>query len=400
MKIYLGAVLAATVEPREHYYRLEYARDYLENPMAVPLSNSLPLQEAPHENQKVRRWFENLITEHPAMLSFLQKQYHISDISSPLSVLEKIGQDTPGAFTFIPDDQEPNWFGATRQVEETEIADALRRLVTMNMPYTPRLSLAGAQPKTSYALGDDGIWYETTGATPSTHIFKPPTPGNENIQYVEHVIQSTAAKLGIPAAETSVTTFDGQPCLLVRRYDRTTSGDGSTIRLHQEDLLQALGRSKDRKYQHDSGPGIKELTQTVRRLCPQDEPTAWRLLAYNVAIGNSDAHAKNYAFLITPARFRLAPAYDLNSLIPYPQYTQDLAMSIGRTYDYRHVTAQDWQAAAQKTHTDPNLVLEQVEYVNENLLPALTATINETGKDIPELEQIHQYVQQRFPAGS
>lgn len=332
------------------------------------------------------------------MLEFLQKQYHISDISSPISVLQRIGQDNPGAFIFTPDNQEPDWHGTARQVEETELGDALRRLAVMNMPYTPRISLAGAQPKTSYALGSDGAWYETTGATPSTHIFKPPTPGNDNIQYVEHVMQSTAARLGIPAAETSVETFDGQPCLLVKRYDRERIRSGETIRLHQEDLIQALGRSKCRKYQFDSGPGIKELIQTVRKLCPQDEPTVWRLLAYNVTIGNSDAHGKNYSFLITPAGFRLAPAYDLNSLVPYPQYAQDLAMSIGRTYNYRRVTEQDWRQAARKSDTNPDVVLEQVKYVNANLPRALSAAIEETGVDIPELAQVSDYVQRAFPS--
>lgn len=397
MKIYLGTTLAATVTPGMHYYRLEYAREYLEKPEAIPLSNSLPLSEKPLENQKVKRWFENLITEHSAMLEFLQKQYHISDISSPISILEKIGQDTPGAFTFAPDNQEPDWYGAARRVSEAEIGDALRRLATMNMPYTPRISLAGAQPKTSYALGDNGVWYETTGATPSTHIFKPPTPGNENIQHVEHVIQNASTKLGIPSAKTSVATFDGQSCLLVERFDREKTKSGETIRLHQEDLLQALGRARSPKYQLESGPGIKELIQTIRKLYPQDEPTVWRLLAFNVATGNSDAHAKNFSFLITPSGSKLAPAYDLNSLVPYPQYTQDLAMSIGRTYDYRHVTEQDWQQAAQKTDTDPNLVLEQVAYVNDNVVPALSEAINETGLDVPELNETFEYVRKKFP---
>lgn len=398
MRIYLGQVLAATVEPGDHYYRLEYTCEYLENSGAVPLSNSLPLREAPHENQKVKRWLENLITENPTLLDFLQKQYRIPDISSPISILEKIGQDTPGAFIFTPDNQTPDWHGTARRVEEAEIGDALRRLAIMNMPYTPRISLAGAQPKTSYALGNDGAWYETTGATPSTHIFKPPTPGNENIQYVEHVMQTAALRLGIPAARSSVEVFDGQPCLLVERFDREKVKSGETIRLHQEDLLQALGRSRSRKYQFESGPGVKELVQTVRQLCPQDEPTVWRMLAFNVAVGNSDAHAKNYSFLVTPAGFRLAPAYDLNSLVPYPQYTQDLAMSIGRTYDYRHVTEQDWQTVARKSGAEPGMVIEQVEYVNSNVLAALSAAIIETGLDIPELSETFEYVKQKYPA--
>lgn len=401
MKIYQGATLVATVEKGEHFHRLRYTEDYLGSPQAIALSRSLPLSAARHENIKVLRWFENLLTENPLVLNSLQKQYKIPDISDPICVLERIGRDAPGAFTFTADYEEYDLQGTARKVSETEIGENLRRLATLTMPSSPRLSLPGVQPKTSYTLGQDGAWYEATGAIPSTHILKPPTPGNQNIQYVEHVIQRTAQRLGIESAHTSIVSFAGQPCLLVKRYDRRKTADGLSIRLHQEDLLQVLGRSRAQKYQFDSGPGIKELTQTVRQLAPLDEPTLWRLLAYNVAIGNSDAHAKNYSFLVTPHGYRLAPAYDLNSLIPYPHYSQQLAMSIGKNYDYRRISIADWKDAARRSGTDPDAVLEQVEYVNENVLCALEQTLAETGAHNAELEQIHNYVRQHFPpAGS
>jgi serine/threonine-protein kinase HipA len=38
----------------------------------------------------------------------------------------------------------------------------------------------------------------------------------------------------------------------------------------------------------------------------------FRRVAFNVAIGNRDDHLRNHGFLLTPAGWRLAPAFDLN----------------------------------------------------------------------------------------
>ena len=35
-------------------------------------------------------------------------------------------------------------------------------------------------------------------------------------------------------------------------------------------------------------------------------------MAFNVAIGNRDAHLRNQGFLLTPTGWRLAPVFDLN----------------------------------------------------------------------------------------
>lgn len=53
-----------------------------------------------------------------------------------------------------------------------------------------------------------------------------------------------------------------------------------------------------------------------------------RQLAFNVAIGNADAHAKNYSVLLAGSQVRLAPLYDSLPTYLYPKYDARLAMSI------------------------------------------------------------------------
>ena len=69
---------------------------------------------------------------------------------------------------------------------------------------------------------------------------------------------------------------------------------------------------------------------------------------FNWLIGGTDAHAKNYSFLIDAGdEIRLAPLYDLSSQLPYPDLiAQRVAMKIGDHYDIARVTSADWGQVA------------------------------------------------------
>ena len=60
-----------------------------------------------------------------------------------------------------------------------------------------------------------------------------------------------------------------------------------------------------------------------------------RVLLFCYAIGNCDAHLKNYSVVLEAPKhdgeplITLAPAYDLVSTTRYPRFSRDLAMAIG-----------------------------------------------------------------------
>ena len=76
------------------------------------------------------------------------------------------------------------------------------------------------------------------------------------------------------------------------------------------------------KYQEDGGPGISQITTLIRRVSANadvDVPRFLKANMFNWLIGGTDAHAKNYSFLIgADDEIRLAPLYDLSSQLPYP----------------------------------------------------------------------------------
>jgi hypothetical protein len=66
------------------------------------------------------------------------------------------------------------------------------------------------------------------------------------------------------------------------------------LRIHQEDLCQALGVHPSRKYQHDGGPGPKAIVELIRNhsSAPNDDVVTFvDALAFNWLIAGTDAHA-------------------------------------------------------------------------------------------------------------
>ena len=360
------------------YCRLTYDDTYRLDPSAVPMSASLPLSHAVHDGVAVDNFLWNLLPEHPHVLESLQRRYKIGDLSDPLSILRDLGRDIAGAFCIYPEDIDPTTDGMLVMLRVADIAHDLRSL--RHEPYSSaaRISLAGAQPKTSYVLGRDGKWYLPTGIFPSTHIFKPLTanPHLADLDVVEHFVTSLARELGLTVSESYIAYFEDQRTLITRRYDRAVDTDGQIVRVHQEDLMQMLGLPRARKYEIDGGPGLTCLVHTIKNYDPASETRLWQLLAFNVAVGNADAHAKNYSFLVTPHGHRLAPAYDLISLIPYRDYSQELAMKVGYQRSYRGVRKADWLTAAKRAGTDPTLVIDAVEHVGDNLRTAAERVMN------------------------
>ncbi len=106
-------------------------------------------------------------------------------------------------------------------------------------------------------------------------------------------------------------------------------------RLHQEDFCQALSVHPAIKYQNQGGPGPKQIVEVIRSnvsshaltatspkfqfSAEDDVSTFIDALIFNWLIGGTDAHAKNYSLLIgSEGLVRLAPLYDIASILPYP----------------------------------------------------------------------------------
>jgi serine/threonine-protein kinase HipA len=81
-------------------------------------------------------------------------------------------------------------------------------------------------------------------------------------------------------------------------------------------------------------------------------------------MGGTDAHAKNYSVLIAPGSVRLAPFYDLISILPYARrvhYRQArLAMRIDREYLLWKIRRRHWEGLAVRSGLDPAPLVDRV----------------------------------------
>lgn len=351
----------------------EYDEDYQQRPDATPLSLSMPVAIRSHPDRVIKPWLWGLLPDNDAVLARWARDFHVS-ASSPFSLLATpIGEDCAGAVLFASPQEAERMLEREGQIDwmdEHDVAERLRELREDSTDwhgrsFTGQFSLAGAQAKTALLL-QDGRWGSPSGSIPTTHILKPAVGGLDDHDLNEHLCLDAARRAGLLTAVTRVVRFEEQTAVVVVRYDRHSDGGAGIVRVHQEDLCQALGVPPSRKYQNEGGPGPSQIAGLLRSAMPAAvaEQAIWRFadaLIWNWLIAGTDAHAKNYSLLLAGGQVRLAPLYDVASALPYGTHERKLrmAMKIGsdyRVYPYRNA----WPKAARELGLAADALLERV----------------------------------------
>ena len=136
-------------------------------------------------------------------------------------------------------------------------------------PAGVRLSLGGVQDKLILVRLPSGDFAQPLGGTPSNCLLKPEHERFEGLAVNEAFCMRVAAAAGNEAATTELLELDGIRCLYSERFDRTVDADGTIVRLHQEDMCQALGLLPTQKYEAEGGPSVASVIALLRR---QREP--------------------------------------------------------------------------------------------------------------------------------
>lgn len=315
-----------------------------------PLSQSLPLDGA-FTSATATAYFGGLLPEGSPRRA-LARQLGVSE-GNVFAMLDALGGDTAGAISMFRPGEASGGAPSAEPVQWLD--DAQLGEVIDGLPVRPmhadddgewRLSLAGAQDKLPVVVDADGRVGLTRGRTPSNAILKTPIAHLDGTVVNEAFCLAVTQELGVTAVLAVPRRVGGREFLLVERYDRGLSG-GARIRLHQEDLCQALGVASERKYESDGGPGHAACLGLLRRASqlPAIDVLAYLdLVGVNFIVGNHDAHAKNLSLLYDPTGLgtRLAPAYDVLSTEVYQRVrrmSRKMAMRIGGEYRPEYVRA-------------------------------------------------------------
>lgn len=350
-----------------------YADAWRNAPEAHPLSLSMPVAAAEHGHAAIEAFLWGLLPDNAAILDQWARRFHVSP-RNPFALVAHVGEDCAGAVQFVRPERVDVCLAADAEpvewLDEHAVAERLRLLQADHSAWraprdTGQFSLAGAQPKTALLL-QDGQWGVPSGRTPTTHILKPPTGAFNGHAENEHFCLVLARRLGLPTVTSRIMHFEDQIAIVIERYDRQRDGRG-LLRVHQEDVCQAMGVPPTRKYENEGGPGARDVTELLRtHSSRRDEDVATFLdaLIFNWLAAGTDAHAKNYSLLIgSGGHVRLAPLYDLASALPYDDMhfqKLKLAMKIGPDYRLRDVGTREWRRLAERTRVDPDDLLRRI----------------------------------------
>jgi serine/threonine-protein kinase HipA len=367
---------------------------------SVVLSASLPVRDEAYPNARTKPFFEGLLPEGLARRE-VARTLGLSD-GNGFGLLAAIGSDCAGAVVVLPSDQDRPSDGEIHWLSTEEVAIRLRDLPNRPLGIDPeegiRLSLGGVQQKLVVARAPSGEIGQPTGGAPSTHIIKPDLGRYDDLVLNEAFCLGVARRAGLETAHAEIARFGEIDALLVERFDRSTAGDGRIVRLHQEDMCQALGILPDAKYEIEGGPSLAQLFELLRGIGTARDLTSLSTAALlNFLVGNSDAHGKNFALLYARAgSVRLAPLYDIVSTAVYPELTQRLAMSIAGEDDPRAVTRGGWIAMLRENGFRPQA--RQLDRDVERIVEASRQMLRVAGAEgwhRPLLETIHGVVEAR-----
>lgn len=389
-----GHQVASVEKQRGNRLRLsytEYALDSYEG--ATPLlSLSLPLTRDRYPNGVTRAFLDGLLPEAEPRRAIAADLDLLA--SDSFGLLAALGRDCAGALIVQPEDDPPPPRPTTLTAEplsEDDLAMLVANLhrAPLGIDRNVRLSLAGVQEKLLLTRMPDGRWGRPIDGTPSTHILKPEIEPFGNTVENEAFCMAVAKSLGLSVAAVETIDVDGRPVLVVERYDRTIDPDGTVYRIHQEDLCQALGLPPDRKYEQDAGPSLSRIARVLQDFAEQAAPeTLLRALTLNVALGNCDAHAKNFSLLHTKTgALRLAPLYDLLSTRLYP-LDDKLAMYVDTVQKADRVTAERIVNEATSWGIARRSAAEMVAYTLERLPAAISEATEHVGKPPTRLVEL------------
>ena len=181
---------------------------------------------------------------------------------------------------------------------------------------------------------------------------------------------SLAQAVGLPTTAYNLGRVDDIDYLAVERFDRRFYGE-RVVRIHQEDFCQALGLTPERKYQGEGGPSLKRCFELIRAVSAAPVLDLGALLdavVFNFAIGNNDAHGKNFALLHREdGTIRLAPLYDLVCTSYYPELAPNMAMRVGRQAIGDRVSPNDLRRLAKDAGLAAPLVMRRAGELMETI---------------------------------
>jgi serine/threonine-protein kinase HipA len=314
-----GGRLAARLTRVDTGIEFRYLADYLADGVRA-VATTLPLTDEPIHTHAgaVPPFFAGLLPE-GRRLSGLRRAVKTS-ADDELSLLLAVGADTVGDVQVVPTGVDAAPVHPALEVERSW--SEVRFVDVLADAGVDLVGIPGVQDKVSARV--ISVPVARAGERFLLKVDPPEFPhvvANEAF----FLALARAARLDVADAQV-VLDADERPGLLVRRFDRLALPSGATSALACEDACQVLGRWPADKYNLTTEQVVGGLAAHCAAR-PVALRALYRQLCFGWLTGNGDIHAKNLSILATPdGEWRVSPAYDLPSTVPYGDTS--LALSI------------------------------------------------------------------------
>jgi len=359
LDVHLGDVHAGTLtllenERVEFVISEEYRQRYPRPVLSQSFEDNLTRRYS--SRMSLPPFFSNLLPEGP-LRKLIAEREQVSH-KREFFLIARLGEDLPGAVIV--------------RTASALSASGLDLLEEEPAPGTPheleplRFSLAGVQLKFSMLRKGRGMTLPM-GGRGGDWIVKLPDNRFDRVPENEYSMMAWARAVGITVPQVElvkVSEVEGLPegiflredlAFAIRRFDRPEPGR----RVHMEDMAQVLGLYSDEKYDKYNYETVANIILRVAGLESLQEFV--RRLVFNIAIGNADAHHKNWSLLYPDGvHATLSPAYDFVSTLQYLP-NDALALNLAKSKRFEDVTLDSFERLARKLKLSPDEVLPVVK---------------------------------------
>jgi serine/threonine-protein kinase HipA len=323
--VYVGDVVAGELRRTPDGTVFTYRDDYLAQ-RGPAVATSLPLSATPVLTPAgaLPPFFTGLLPEGRRLAAVRAAVKTSAD--DELSLLLAVGSDAIGHVRVVPHGDLPTEDEVTEPVlglpSEVSFRELLRQALGAEPDLLDRVALPGVQDKISGRM----ISFPVAGAR-GRYLLKLNPPEFPHLVENEAFFLEAARRSGLSVATAHIEVdADGEPGLLVDRFDRVEVNGGGLCRLAQEDACQVLARYPADKYRLTAEEVVAGLAAVT------DAPVVaardlLRQLAFAYLSGNGDAHGKNFSVLRhSNGEWRASPAYDVPTSHPYGDTTMALTI--------------------------------------------------------------------------
>ncbi|OEU79580.1 MAG: phosphatidylinositol kinase [Desulfobacterales bacterium S5133MH4] len=305
--------------------QFRYPPEYLENPKAFPLDPLyLPLStdifDADRPHAGVHGVFEDSLPDDWGRRLLVRRYKLVRKDQRIPQLLRLLGNRGLGALSYMEKGRPDLKTTGVPLRHLQELALLVERFEQDGAVDDDELSLlfqagsspGGARPKA--IVNDESGSYLAKFASARDQL---------DVVGLEAAAMELGRKAGIETADSRLLALGSRKCLLVKRFDINEPG-GRNHMISMQSLLKADG------YYY---AGYRDMAQVIRHVSTQpgqDLQRLYRQMVFNVMIGNTDDHLKNFLILYNDEGWRLSPAFDL---VPNIGFNREHVLRIG--YDNR-----------------------------------------------------------------